>query len=681
LWRYLVTGDHRGKTGGMPTHLVTTACPLDCPDTCSLEVTVTDGRIVKIDADTGPTANPMTQGYICQKVKHHAKRVYAPERVLTPLIRTGERGSGEFRSASWAEAATLIASRIRGAIDTDGVMSVVPYLYSSSAGVLASSGLTAQLFERLGCPDVEHTICAATVGAAWRQVYGSMLSADPFDLEHSKLVVVWGANPNTSNTHLTPLLTKAVKGNGASLVVVDPRRTAVAARADLHLAIKPGTDVVLAYAVTRWLVEHGRHDADFLSRSTEGADEFLAAAQEWTIERAAAECGVAAADIERFAELVGSTSPAMLRLGWGLERNRNGGSGCISVISLWAVAGHFGVRGSGIIKSTSGAAPLDLSRLWPAGVDRPQRPTLSMNDIGLALNGQLDGVPPTRVLFVQGANPVATAMDQAAFIRGMERDDVFSVVHDQVMTDTAVLADVVLPATTHFEVPDLTVSYGSFAMLRVDAVIDRIGESRSNDEVAATLAAPLGLPDDEFDADPARLAALVRTDGGQDSLPTLRAGTTTVQFVDTQPSFRGEPGKARLAVASSELPIPRYKARQSSALTLLTPSTTRTINSMFAEFDPPDVAVAMHASDAGSRGIADGARVRVFNELGSIELTARVDSSVRPGVVSIPKGFWRRHFDGGATPNGLIPRMVNDLASGACFNDAQVEVVGISASA
>ena len=658
----------------MPTQLLTTACPLDCPDTCSLEVTVTDGRIVKIDADTGPAANPMTQGYICQKVKHQAKRVYAPERVLTPLIRTGARGSGEFRAASWDEAATLIASKIRDAIATDGVMSVVPYLYSSSAGVLASSALTAQLFERLGCPDVEHTICAATVGAAWKQVYGSMLSADPFDLEHSKLVVVWGANPNASNTHLTPLLTKAVKGNGATLVVIDPRRTAVAARADLHLAIKPGTDVVLAYAVTRWLVEHGRHDADFLARSTDGSDEFVAAAQEWTIERAAAECGVPAVDIERFAELVGSTAPAMLRLGWGLERNRNGGSGCVAVISLWAVAGHFGVRGSGIIKSMSGTAPLDLSRLWPAGVARPERPTMSMNDVGLAMHGQLDGVPRTRVLFVQGANPIATAMDQRAFISGMELDDVFSVVHDQVMTDTAALADVVLPATTHFEVPDLAVSYGSFAMLRVDAVIDRVGESRSNDEVAAALAAPLGLSADEFDPDHERLAALVRTDGERDSKPALRAGTTTVQFVDTRPTFRREPGRARLTAPASELPIPRYEARQSNALTLLTPATNRTINSMFAEFDPPDVAVAMHASDADQRGISDGARVRVFNELGSIELAAHVDSSVRPGVVSIPKGFWRRHFESGHTPNVLIPRLVNDLASGACFNDAQVEI-------
>ncbi|MCU1366363.1 MAG: oxidoreductase, partial [Ilumatobacteraceae bacterium] len=258
------------QTGAM-RRVLTTACPLDCPDSCSLSVTVDEGRIVAIDADKGPGANPFTQGFICQKVKHQAKRVYAPERILTPLIRTAPKssaaGAGEFddfRTATWEEAIALITARISSTIDSTGHDAVVPYLYSSSAGVFASSGLTTQLFERVGCPEVTHTICAATVGRAWDQVYGSMLSADPFDLDHSQLIVVWGANPNASNTHLTPLITKAVK-NGATLVVIDPRRTAVAARADLHLAIRPGTDAALAFALTTWLVDHGHLAVDFIA--------------------------------------------------------------------------------------------------------------------------------------------------------------------------------------------------------------------------------------------------------------------------------------------------------------------------------------------------------------------------------------------------------------------------------
>jgi len=355
----LARSDQYGQTGPMTT-VLTSACPLDCPDTCSIAVTVDAGRIVKIDADTSPSANPFTQGYICHKVKHQAKRVYAPNRVLTPLIRTGPKdGTGQFREATWDEASRLIATRIQDSIRADGTRSVVPYLYSSSGGVFARGGLTMSLFERLGCPEVEHTICAATISAAWDQVFGDMLSADPFDLPAAKLVVIWGANPNASNTHLIPLITRAVKDNGATLVVIDPRRTGVAARADLHLALAPGTDVVLAYAVTNWLVEHQRHAVEFLAEHTSGSEEFIAAARQWTVERAAAACGLEAEDIERFAELVAMTTPAMLRLGWGTERNRNGGSGCVGALGLWAVAGHFGVRGSGVIQSTSGSAPLD----------------------------------------------------------------------------------------------------------------------------------------------------------------------------------------------------------------------------------------------------------------------------------------------------------------------------------
>jgi anaerobic selenocysteine-containing dehydrogenase len=657
-----------------------TACPLDCPDSCSLEVTVDDGRITGIDADTGPDANPFTQGYICQKVKHQAERVYSPERVLTPMIRIAPKGVADgpsaFRAATWDEAVSVVAQRIRSSIDTTGPDSVVPYLYSSSAGVLAGQGLTPQLFERLGCPEVTHTICAATVSAAWQQVYGSMLSADPLDIASAKLVVVWGANPNASNTHLTPVITRAIKENGATLVVIDPRRTAVAKRAHLHLAIRPGTDAVLAYAVTNWLVANDGIDREFIAEHIEGAEEFIAAAAAWPLAAAAAECGVSVAEIEAFAALVATREPAMLRLGWGLERNRNGGSGCVGAISLWALAGHFGRRGAGIVKSTSGTAPIDLDRLWPEHVVRSPRRQMGMNDVCLAMAGVLEGWPQTQVLFVQGANPAVTAMDQTAWLRELQRPDLFTVVHDQVFTDTAASADVILPATTHFEAGDLVNSYGSFSLLRIDPVIAPVGESRSNDAASAAIAIAIGFDAAEFDADPERMAAKIRIDAlpSTASVPATRAGISTIQFVDTVPSFADGSTRARLHDPSSELPLPRHVSIATSRLTLVTPSTNRTINSMFAEFDPPDAVLSMHPDDAGPRGIVDGAVVRVFNESGEIEIVARVDGVVRPGVVAIPKGLWRRHVRGGLTSNALIPHMVNDLAAGACFNDAQVEV-------
>ncbi len=658
--------------------LLTTACPLDCPDTCSLAVTVEDGRIVGIDADTSDTASPFTQGFICQKVKHHAKRVYAPERVLTPLIRTGPKGSGDFRAATWDEAEREIAAKLMAAIAEHGPESVVPYLYTSSGGVLANSALMPVLFERLGCPEVDHTICASTVGASWDQVFGSMLSADPFDLEHSELIVVWGANPIASNTHLVPLLTAATK-RGAKLVSIDPRKTAIGARADLHLAIRPATDVVLAYAVARWLQQHDRIATDFVAKHANGADAFLAEADKWTIDRAATECGVSGSEIELFAEMISTMSPAMMRLGYGLERNRNGGSGCVGALGLWLLAGHFGQRGSGVIGSTSSGSPLSGAGLWPDGATRGEQSLMSMNDVGLALNGELAEWPKTKVLFVQGANPVVTSMDQTTMLRGLARDDLFTVVHEQVMTDTAMYADIVLPATTHFEVSDIANSYGSFSMQTVTPVIDRIGESRSNNEVAAAIARGVGLPAADFDPDPVRVAKLMRTDASDASLPATRAPGSTTQFVDTFPAFADGSARARLTDRASVLPVPKFipRATQEQGLTLLTPATNRTINSMFAEFGPPDAVISMNPEDAAFRGVKHGQRVRVFNELGEVKLDARVDPGMRQGVVSIPKGLWRRHFDDGLTANALIPRGVNDLGAGACFNDAIVEIESV----
>jgi anaerobic selenocysteine-containing dehydrogenase len=650
----------------MPVHV--TACPLDCPDTCSLSVTVEAGRITKVDAAEG---NPLTAGYICQKVKHHAKRVYAPERILTPMLRTGRKGDGAFRPASWDEALDLAAERISSAVRSAGPNAVVPYLYNSSAGVLAAGALTRLLFARLGAPYVEETICAATTSASWRQVFDGMLSADPLDLPHARLIVIWGANPTVSNTHLLPLLTEA-KRNGAILVVVDPRRTGVAARADLHLAVRPGTDVALAYAAARELAELGLVDREFCAEHVEGIDDYLAAADEWPLARAEQVCGVPAADIARFAELVGTVRPAMLRRGWGLERNRNGGSGCLGTLALWALAGQFGQRGAGVVVSMSRAAPVAFSPLVRHG-SLPERLTLNQNLVGAALCGEHpDWSDPARVLFVQGSNPAATAVDQTTMLRGLARDDLFTIVHDQVLTDTAMLADLVLPAPTHFEVDDLANSYGSYTLQPIVPVIERVGESRSNDEVAAGLAARLGLDGEEFDSDPRRLIERMVTDGDGAGPRVLREPGSTVQFVDTKPRR----GKARLFDPTSELSLPRYvPPDERYPLVVVSPATHKTITSMFAEFDPPDPVLSLHPDDAAARGLVDGQLIRVFDDRVSFELPCRVDPALRPGVCSMPKGLWRRHVAGGLTVNAFAPGTVNDLAGGACFNDARVDVL------
>ena len=651
-----------------------TACPLDCPDTCSLEVTVEAGRIVDIDAaPVDDSSNPLTDGWICKKVKHHAERVYSPERILRPLVRVGAKGEGRFRETTWDEAIELVASRIREAIATDGPGSVIPYLYNSSSARIDKKRLMPHLFERLGCPEVTQTICASTKTAAWDWAFGTMLSSDPLDVVHAKLLVVWGGNPGASNTHLIPLITQA-RTSGAALVVIDPRRTSVADRADVHLAIRPGTDVVLGYALAKWLVDNGRADRAFLERHTVGFDRFMRAANEWPLERAAEVCGVDASSIARVAEMIAGTKPAMLRTGWGMERNRNGASSYLAAYAVWAIAGHFGELGSGILDSTSKGFPNSVLVDWPEGVERPARGAINMNRVARVLNGDRDEWPVApRVLVIQGANPAVTSVDQVGMLRGLANESVFTVLHEQVMTDTATYADVVLPATSHFEIDDVVGSYGSYTAQRNSKVIDRVGESRSNGEVAEALAVALGFDRDEFDASAEAIEALVGESLCTGSVVVREAGST-VQFKDVFPSF--DDGRMRLWREDHELAGPRFVelVDERHPLTLITPATTFTINSMFADTAPPPAVVKVSPADARARGIVDGALVHVFNDRASISLPANVDVTMRDGVCSIPKGLWRRHVVGGLTANAFAPDTFSDLSDGACFNDARVEI-------
>lgn len=647
---------------------VVTACPLDCPDACTLAVTVTDAdgpnaRITKIDAAPADDSNPLTDEWICAKVRRHTDRIYSTERIHTPLVRNGPRGSGCFEPVGWADALTRIATAIRDAIDGDGPASVVPFIYNSSAPTY-SDRLTRRLFAELGASEVAETICAATAGLAWDATFPGMASADPLDLAASDLVVIWGANPSTSNTHLTPLLTDAGR-RGAAVVVVDPRRTPTAARADRHLAVRPGTDAALGLALAGELDRLDLVDRSFCDAHATGVEEYLATARRWTVERAAGVCGIDPGEITRLAELIGTRRPAMLRLGWGVERNRNGASAIRSALALWVLAGQFGTRGAGVIQSTSDAAAPD-TLVDPPGAHTPAR-VLNMNRIGRDL---LEADPPIRVLFVQGANPAVMAPDQRRVLSGLAREDLFTVVHDQVMTDTAAMADVVLPATTHFEQGgDVAVGYGAFTASPIRAAIPPVGESWTNAEVAEGLAATLGLGGYRLDEVP------------PPPVPEVVTGTRpqgTIQFGPPDDPATTLPvgGQARLVLddGPDRLPLHRELDDGRFPLALLTPATTRTINSIFGEHRPPPAVVTMHPADADERDIADGDDVRVFNDLAELRLPARIDVAVRPGVIVIPKGLWRRHLACGLGPNALVPDDVEVTVGGAVFSDARVQV-------
>lgn len=650
-----------------------TACSLDCPDSCSLEVTVEDGKLVAVDAAIdGP--NPNTKDWICAKVKNMPRIVHGPDRIMTPLRRTGPKGAGEFTAIGWDEALDLFATKIDAAVAAHGWSSVVPYLYSSSGGKLARAGLSPLVWETLGAARTDITICAAVVGEAWDRTYGTMASADPLDLEHSALIVVWGANPNVSNPHLAPVI-EARRRAGAALVVVDPRRTPIAGRADLHLAVRPGTDGVLAMAVAALLERNGHLDSGFIERWVEGADEYLAACRDWTPQRAASVCDVPAADIERFAEMYGTIRPAMTRVGWGQERNRNGGSASRAVFALPALAGHFGVPGSGVFNSIDGGTGWDFGALRMAIVGDtpvPERRAINMNRLGRILRDDEDG--RVDVLFVQGSNPAATCPEQAIVLEGLARDDLFTVVHDLTMTDTACLADLVLPATSVYEVDEVVGSYGSFVVQEAPAVIPRVGSSRTNDEVSVGVGVRLGLDPQQWDPDPARLRRLAL---GDRVLPVMkRPSGGTVQFRDVDPG-----GKVQLTCIADgvdRLPVFRPLDPPGLPLTLITPATSRTTSSMFGNVAPAAADIHLHPDDAAARHLSSGDRASVTNGRHTIEAVVAVDATLRPGVATMPKGMWRRDGHDGFTANVFAPDHLADLAGGAAFNDARVEVTAIS---
>jgi anaerobic selenocysteine-containing dehydrogenase len=629
-----------------------TACTLDCPDACSLAVTVSDGRITGVDAGPG---NPYTDGWICAKVKRHGERVHSPLRVPGPLVRTGPKGAGEFRSTTWDEALGLVAARIRSAIDGAGPEAVVPFTYNSSAATLEAESLTEAFFGALGASRVLHTICAATIGASWLSVYGSMASADPLDVVHSELVVIWGANPTVSNSHFPPLVNQAVR-DGASLVVIDPRRTPMARRADLHLAVRPGTDVVLALAIAHLWATGGGLDTAFLAEHAEGVEALLAAAEAWPADRAAEVCGVPEADVRALATMWSSTRPAMLRIGWGPERNSNGGAACRAILALPVLGGHFGARGAGVVYATRTDEVRPRQR-WPE-FERVQRRTLNMHQIGQWLApGAGD---PCRVLFVQGANPAVMCPDQRAVHAALSREDVFTVVHDQVLTDTTRYADVVLPATTSFEIDDVATSYGSMAIQPVRAVVPRVGDSRSNDEVGLGLARAMGM---DWAASPVEQAA---------PDPGPRMAHLPTQFGESLPYQ----GRARLV--DGRLGAPRYvPVEADEPLALISPATSKLVNSVFGEFQSPAPTVRLHPDEAAARGLRDGQEVRVFNAAGSVVATLTVGADTRPGVAVMAKGVWLREYADGAGVNVLTPATGDPLIGGACFNDARVDVAAV----
>ena len=666
---------------GGPVSVVDTACPLDCPDSCSLAVSVQNGKVVTLD---GSRRNPVTDGFICAKVRKFADRVYGPDRVLSPGIRSGRKGEGKFERVTWDVALDRIVEKIEEARRTHGAESILPYSYGGSNGLLTQDNLDATLWRRLGTSRLARTVCAAPTGAANMGLYGKMPAVTYDDYVDARMIVLWGVNPNASGIHLIPYVREA-QARGAKLVVIDPRSTQLGRSADVHLAVKPGTDVAVALAIHRFLFTNGLADTTFLREHTRNADTLRERAEPWTIERAADLAGIEAAGLERVARMYAETSPALVRCGWGLERNRNGGSAAAAVLALPAVAGKFGVRGGGY--SMSNSASWGIERTW---VDEPEPKTrmVNMNQLGRALLEYT--TPPVQMLFVYNCNPAATVPDQNRILEGLQREDLFTVVFEQVMTDTALYADIVLPATTFLEGYDLAKSYGPISLDLVRPVIEPVGEARSNADVFGDLSARLGVlrddePTGELDVMVSIIDALpspIGDDLRSDRRPAPSFGTRPVQFVDVFPNTADQKVDlcpAHLDAQSSAglysyLPDP---ATDRFPLTLISPASDKTISSTLGELPGAGAKLVMHPDDAADRGLDDNDGVRVFNELGEVHCTLSVLPTIRRGTVSLAKGLWRRSTRNGVTGTALVPDTLTDVGEGACFNDARVQVASL----
>ena len=664
-------------------------CPLDCADTCSLSIEVKDGRI---HAVRGSRANPFTGGKICSKVATgFPQQVHGPDRLYTPLQRSGPKGSGDYTQISWQQALDEIHNRYQGIIEKYGAQAIAPLSYGGPMGMLAGGSMDKRFFNRLGATQVvSSTLCAGVAGAAYSSVFGDAGGIPFSEIEHSKLIVVWGNNITVCNLHLTKLIRQARK-NGAKLVVIDPKRIRIAEEADLHLPLIPGTDVVLAYAVAAELERQNALDGQFIAEHVSGAEAYLAEARKYPLERAAAICGLTIESINQFVDYWRDIRPAAISMGVAPERNRNGGGGIRAAFALPVLTGNIGSKGAGVF-DVSGFFSVQRDKLKRPDLIPPNTREISVLDIpGKILDPGSD--TPIKSVFIYNHNPVAVHPRQRDMQRALLSDDLFVVGSDISMTDSMAFADIILPAATHLEYGDLYKAYGHHYLQRSEAVIDPLGEALPNTELFRQLAARFGFDDSCFSETDEELINLsiasdVPAMKGRSAMAIATDDAIDMTVEDCSSLLRGAvpttpSGKIELFSQSLEQDcgqgLPQYRELETThRFTLVSPSSEKRTNSTFggvADHDS-DLAVEMNPEDAASLALHGGQLVRLYNDQGEVILPLVISDKVRAATVYVPKGAWLKNSSTGQTINALIPGHRADIAGGACYNDAQVDVAG-----
>jgi anaerobic selenocysteine-containing dehydrogenase len=700
--------------------MVRAACPHDCPDTCAMLVQVVDGRAVEVRGDRD---HPFTRGALCVKLNNFVDTVYSPGRVLYPMRRTGPKGSGSFERITWDAALDEIAARFTDVADTYGAEAILPVSYLGTQGILNGLNVGDAFFNRLGATVSERTYCDSGACTAYAMTIGATAGVDPESLVHSRYIVIWACNVLSTNLHLWPFIAEAQR-RGAKVVVIDPVRNRTAKHADWYIPIRPGTDGALALALMHVIIAEDLTDKDYVERFSVGYPELVERVAQYTPEWAAEQTGIPAEDIRTLAREYATTAPAMIRIGVAIERHAGGGQTVRAVSCLPALVGAWRRPGGGILQLPLWAFPVDWGAFLGAEFLRPGTRVVNQFMLGRALTGELGLDPPIKAVMVYNSNPVVVCPEQDKLVAGLAREDLFTVVSEHFMTDTADYADIVLPATTQLEQADIMFSWGHLYVTLNTPAIDPLGEAVPNTELFRRLAARMGFTEDCFRRtddelieaafdwsspalDGITVESLRRTGWARLNVPAADAYAPHAEGNFPTPSGKVEFLSSVAAGGNFVLPLfrqgsndhqpggyvdplPHYVPPRESAydgvegrLNLISPKPHAFLNSSFA--DQPaqrrvqgEPEVVLHPADAAARGITEGATVRVFNERGEFVVRAHLSDDVALGVAMAPMGGWRKHAPGPATVNAVTPFVFADLGNAPTFSDTLVQVEGVA---
>ncbi|MGH9837625.1 MAG: molybdopterin-containing oxidoreductase family protein [Blastocatellia bacterium] len=699
--------------------IVRGACPHDCPDTCSFDVTVENGRAVKIQ---GAEDHPTTNGFLCTKVNRYLERTYSPQRVLYPMKRAGEKGKGLFARISWDEALDTIAAKFKE-IAADDPQAIQPYSYAGTMGLVQGESLDRRFFHRLGASLLDRTICASAGAAGYRATIGLSMGTDPERFNDARLIVIWGSNVITSNVHLWPKILEAQR-KGAKIIAIDPYRSLTAEKCDQHIALLPGTDGALALAMMHVIIRENLIDRDYVERHTHGFELLRERAMEYPPAKVATITGLSEEVIWALAREYATTRPAAIRLNYGMQRHAGGGMAVRTIACLPALVGAWRDPAGGVLLSTSGTFGINTNALARPDLIWNNPRTINMSAIGDALLGyqrvqyrdregaapreSLEALdPPVRAIYVYNSNPVAVAPDSRKVIAGFQREDLFTVVHEIFQTDTADYADILLPATTQLEQFDIHKAYGHLYLLVNKPAIEAIGEAKPNSEVFRLLAERMGFTEDCFrDSDEEISRQAINTEHPRmkgidfEELKArgwMRLGVPERFAPFAEGNFPTPSGKCELfseTLAKQGIdPLPVYIPPRESVqtapqlakkypLAVISPPAHNFLNSSFANLPSfvkaeKEPFLDIHPDDAGVRAIKDGDRVRIFNDRGSFTARARVTDKARHGVVVALSVWWKKLTCDGTNANDVTSQGLTDLGAAATFYDALVEVEAV----